>query len=76
MERTINQNPQRYKRVEGEGRWVVDSRSDSPNSNRTGEIIPIDLVTELTVKDIKPVLEVDGIIVQFLHKQCQLVLAF
>ena len=62
MERTINQNPQRYKR--NDRGWVVDSRPDSPNTNGTGEIIPIDLVTELTAKDIKPVLEVDGIIVQ------------
>lgn len=64
MERTINQNPQRYKKVENEGRWVVDSRSDSPNSNRSGEIIPIDLLTEISTSTIKPLLDVDGIIVQ------------
>lgn len=61
MAKTINQNPNRYKKTDSG--WIVSSVGDSPNGNRKGEIKPIELTTELSLTEIKPVLEVDGIMV-------------
>ena len=60
----IGNNPQRYK--VGETKWVVSSISDSPNSNSTSEIKPLEFpIGEFVSSDIlKGVLVTDGIIVE------------
>ncbi len=62
MAKTINQNPNRYKKTDSG--WVVSSVGDSPNGNRKGEIKPIGLEKGIPLTEIKPLLEVDGIIVK------------
>lgn len=62
MAKTINQNPQRYKPTESG--WIVSSVGESPNGNPKGEIVPIELMKDVSINDIKPVLDVDGIIVK------------
>lgn len=46
--------------------WVVSSIGDSPNGNRGGEIVPLRIPkgAEIDVNSLKPLLEVDGIIIR------------
>lgn len=59
----INNNPQRYK-VEGD-KWMVSSVSDSPNSNKGNEIVPLEFpIGKFNPADVlKPLLVTDGVVV-------------
>jgi hypothetical protein len=57
------QNGGRY--TQTDNGWVVSAIGDSPNENKGGEIVPIELTkgNTLLIDDFKPLLEVDGIVV-------------
>ena len=60
---TPNQNPKRY--LPTDNGWKISSIGDSPNGNKGGEIVPIELGrgNDISVDDLKPLLEVDEIII-------------
>lgn len=63
MEYPINQNKRRYNIRSTE--WIVSAIKDSPNRNEKGEIKPLKFLKEpIMAETLKPVLDVDGIVVQ------------